>query len=106
MAAVSGAVEGWRSVFLGPDLPAHEIAAAALRQEAEAVALSVVDPRMAPAIPAEVMDLRRRLPPDVHLLVGGAMAKANRGALEMDGVEVLETLEDLRDTLRRMTVKG
>jgi MerR family transcriptional regulator, light-induced transcriptional regulator len=53
LSAVSGAAEGWRAVFLGPDLPAEEIALAAMRLEAEVVGLSAVDPRTAEALPAK-----------------------------------------------------
>ena len=44
MAASTAANLGWRSIYLGPSLPAHEIAGAALSNEAAAVALSIVYP--------------------------------------------------------------
>jgi DNA-binding transcriptional MerR regulator/methylmalonyl-CoA mutase cobalamin-binding subunit len=100
LAAVSGAAEGWKAVFLGPDLPAEEVVAAALRLEAEVVTLSCVDPRTSEALPREVSRIRERLPVDVHLVVGGPLADAKEGELRREGVEILHTFEDLREKLR------
>ena len=100
LAAVSGAAEGWKAIFLGPDLPAEEVVVAALRLEAEVVTLSCVDPRIAEALPGEILRIRERLPADVHLVVGGPLAEAKEGALRSEGVEILPTFEDLREKLR------
>jgi methanogenic corrinoid protein MtbC1 len=100
LSALSGAAEGWKSVFLGPDLPAGEIVTAALRLEAEVVALSCVDPRLKGTFADEVLKVRGRLPADVHLVVGGALTRTSPQLAETDGVEILESFEDLRETLR------
>lgn len=102
LSAVSGAAEGWRGIFLGPDFPAEEIVSAALRLEAEVVTLSCVDPRTAPTLPAEIATVRERLPADVHLVVGGALAVSRKGSLEGEGVEILPTFEALREKLRNL----
>ena len=52
MAAATAANLGWRAIYLGPSLPAHEIAGAALRNEAAAVALSIVYPEDDPNLAA------------------------------------------------------
>jgi DNA-binding transcriptional MerR regulator/methylmalonyl-CoA mutase cobalamin-binding subunit len=100
LTAVSGAAEGWKCYFLGPDLPAEEIARAAVRLEAEVVGLSLVDEALAPTVAQEILDLRGRLPADVHLLLGGPLAIAKRELLEADGIEVLPDLASMRETLR------
>jgi DNA-binding transcriptional MerR regulator/methylmalonyl-CoA mutase cobalamin-binding subunit len=100
LAAVSGVAEGWRGVFLGPDLPAEEVVAAAIRLEAKVVALSCVDPRTAEALPGEILRIRERLPGDVHLVLGGPLAQAREEVLRSEGVEILPTFEDLRERLR------
>lgn len=102
LAAVSGAAEGWKAIFLGPDLPAEEVAVAALRLEADVVTLSCVDPRTAEALPGEILRIRERLPADVHLVVGGPLAEAREGALRTEGVEILPTFQDLREKLRTL----
>lgn len=99
LSAVTGAGEGWRSVFLGPDLPAEEVVSAALQFEAEVVTLSCVDSRTPEGLPAEISLIRQRLPANVHLMVGGPTAIANKAALSREGVEVLLTFKDLRKRL-------
>jgi DNA-binding transcriptional MerR regulator/methylmalonyl-CoA mutase cobalamin-binding subunit len=102
LSAVSGAAEGWKGIFLGPDLPADEVVAAALRLEAEVVTLSCVDPRTEQVLPAEIRRIRERLPAGVHLVVGGPLAVTIRGALEEEGVLILPTFGELREMLREL----
>jgi DNA-binding transcriptional MerR regulator/methylmalonyl-CoA mutase cobalamin-binding subunit len=70
-AAVVATSAGWRVEYLGPNLPAGEIAIATRRCEADAVGLSVARPVRDPAVIAELNELSRRLPRKVALLVGG-----------------------------------
>ncbi len=100
LSAVSGAAEGWNGIFLGPDLPAEEIVAAALRLGAEVVTLSCVDPRTAKALPSEIARVRERLPAEVRLVVGGPLAVSSQVNLGSEGVEVLASFEELREKLR------
>jgi DNA-binding transcriptional MerR regulator/methylmalonyl-CoA mutase cobalamin-binding subunit len=100
LAAVSGAAEGWKAIFLGPDLPAEEVVAAALRLEAEVVTLSCVDPRIAETLPGEILRIRERLPADVHLFLGGPLAEAKPGEVGGEGIQVLSTFQELRQALR------
>jgi methylmalonyl-CoA mutase cobalamin-binding subunit len=93
MAATAAANLGWRSIYLGPNLPAHEIAGAALRNKAAAVALSIVYPEDDPNLDRELTDLARLLPPTTRILVGGRAARAyfetlvRIGALHADSVD-------------------
>jgi methanogenic corrinoid protein MtbC1 len=106
LSAVSGSAEGWDGVFLGPDLPSEEIVSAAIRLEAEVVTLSCVDPRTAELLPLEVRRIRDRLPPDVHLVLGGPLAVSKGMELEAEGVEILPTFEELRAKLREIGSKA
>lgn len=101
LSAVSAAAEGWRAVFLGPDLPADEIVSAAIGLEAEVLALSCVDGRIAETLTNEVRQIRRALPAAIRLLLGGPVAVAEEGALGAEGVQVLGNLSELRASLRR-----
>lgn len=74
MASAAAANLGWRAIYLGPSLPAHEIAGAALRNEAAAVALSIVYPEDDPDLVRELADLARLLPATTRILVGGRAA--------------------------------
>lgn len=73
---------GWRVANLASSLPAAEIASAASRGKARAVALSVVYPEDDPNLPAEFRTLRRLLPKPMELLVGGRAAPAYREVLD------------------------
>jgi DNA-binding transcriptional MerR regulator len=90
LAAVVAADAGWRVLYLGPSLPASEIAAAA-------VAVSVVDGALEDAARAgrEVAALRSSLPEGVLLVVGGRRA----ASVEADGVTQVEDLVALREVL-------
>ena len=68
--AAAAANLGWRAIYLGPSLPAHEIAGAALRNEAAAVALSIIYPEDDPNLAQELTDLARLLPPTTRILAG------------------------------------
>lgn len=103
VAAVTAASAGWRVTYLGPSLPADEIAAAAAQRKARAVALSIVHPPDDPRLEDELRELRRRLPKETVLLVGGAAAPAyarvlrEAGALRVDDMPALRSeLEALR----------
>ncbi len=94
---------GWNVIYLGASLPPEDIAGAALRMKARAVALSIVYPHDDPNLPADLLRLRKLLPKNVPLLVGGRAADgyaktlAEIGALTRDSLaETIATLEQLR----------
>ncbi len=71
-AALHVASRGWRVVYLGPNLPADEIAQATRVAGAQLVLLSVVC--ATERTPSELRSLAEALPHDVTLMVGGAAA--------------------------------
>ncbi|HVE79543.1 MAG TPA: MerR family transcriptional regulator [Gemmatimonadaceae bacterium] len=99
-AAAAAAAEGWGVVYLGSDLPAGEIAAAAVATEARLVAVSVVYVDDRERILGELRTLRARLPAAVSLLAGGAGATALAAELAGSGIRIAASLSDLRDALR------
>lgn len=99
MAAATAANLGWRTIYLGPSLPAHEIAGAALRNEAAAVALSIVYPEDDPNLPRELADLARLLPASTRIMIGGRAAGAYLGALAPIGALVADSIESFADQL-------
>jgi MerR family transcriptional regulator, light-induced transcriptional regulator len=96
LAATACALEGWRVTYLGADVPAADIAGAALDTGARLVALSSVYPGGS-ALVAEVAELREALPAHVGILVGGAGAASLNGVA--GHVEVLPDLAALRQRL-------
>lgn len=106
LSAVSAASEGWKAIYLGPDLPPEEIASAADRLGARVVALSLVDPALSEAFVTEISGLREALPAAVRLVVGGPVSilSALRGRVR--DTELLEAMPELRENLRREMVRS
>lgn len=98
---------GWRATYLGPSLPAEEIAAAARSTAAAAVALSITYPPDDPRLDAELERLARLLAgddetPAVPLLVGGRAAGGYATAADGAGVFFAADLGALRRLLDRL----
>lgn len=102
LAATTAATEGWRVTYLGADLPAEDIAAAATLSRSRAVALSLIYPENDPAVHAELRDLAARLDPGVALLVGGSGAASYRATLDRLGIRVAPDLPRLRLILQQL----
>lgn len=97
LAAVVAADVGWRVLYLGPSLPASEIAMAAERSGAAVVAVSIVDGDMGDPERAnrEVAALRSSLPEGVLVVAGGRRASS----VEVGGITVVSELDSLRHVL-------
>jgi methanogenic corrinoid protein MtbC1 len=97
--AVAAAVDGWVTTYLGPDLPAADVASAVRSTGAKAVALSVTIPTKNAA--TEIESIARALAGEAIVLVGGqgAVQPATRRA---DGAVYLADLIALRATLRSL----
>ena len=102
MAAALAGENGWRAVYLGPSLPAAEIAGAALQNRARAVALSVVYPTDDPNVGRELQSLRRFLPNGVSILIGGQAAEQYREAIEATGALLIKDLPQLGSELAKI----
>jgi MerR family transcriptional regulator, light-induced transcriptional regulator len=82
MAAALAAERGWRVIYLGPSLPALEIASVAIKSEARVVALSMVYPEAEPQIENELRELRNSLPEKTPILIGGGGAESYRPVID------------------------
>ncbi len=108
VAAVTAASQGWRASYLGANLPAEEIAAAARITRSTVVALSIIHPPDDPRLHDELRRLGSLLPSGTATILGGAAVGAyektwsGTDATHLDGMEQLATaLERLRDTAAR-----
>jgi len=91
LAAMAATEVGWEALYLGPHLPANEIAAVVRARGARAVALSLVWPPADPAVRGELQDLRRLVGPEVALFAGGSGAASYAEVLqEVGAVQVDE----------------
>lgn len=102
MVAATAASEGWGITYLGTNLPAEEIAAAARQKGARTVALSIVYPPGDSRLPEELRKLRRHLGDSIALLVGGRSAASYSGVTEEIGARPLQDIVELRAELRRL----
>jgi methylmalonyl-CoA mutase cobalamin-binding domain/chain len=102
MAAAAANDMGWRVVYLGTSLPAVEIAGAVVQNKARAVALSVVFPGDDANLPAELENLRKHLPPEIKIIVGGRAAESYLPTLQKIGAVHARELRELYAELERL----
>lgn len=103
VATATAAAQGWHVTYLGANLPADDIAAAATQTQATLVALSIVYPGDDPNVGHELRKLRRLLGAGVQLLVGGRVAGNYQRAIEEVGAIRINDIAHLRlelDALR------
>lgn len=100
LAATTAVGNGWRVAYLGPNLPAEELARAVKQAKADALALSIVYPVDDPALPDELRLLRTHLPREVGLVVGGSgTAHYSEVLTEIEAYQ-LSSLGSMRQWLR------
>ncbi len=99
LAAAASRGMGWRAIYLGPSLPAEEIAACAQIRKARAVALSLAPPAGQPGIIAELRNLRGLLPAGTSLLIGGIAAPAYHRELNAPDVTLVSGLVEFESIL-------
>jgi methanogenic corrinoid protein MtbC1 len=85
LAALAAASMGWRVEYLGPNLPAREIALAVRRCGASVVALSIARRAKDATVVGELKDLRKLVGKKIPVLVGGNGANAYAEAIEAAG---------------------
>ena len=100
IAAATAASEGWRVTFLGANLPAEELAAAARKTAARAIGLSLVYPGDDPHLERDLVRLRRLLGRSVHLIVGGRSSARYQSALHRVSAIPVSDIRSFRSVLR------
>jgi methanogenic corrinoid protein MtbC1 len=93
---------GWDVLYLGRDLPAEDIVAAAQNRGARAVLLSLVFPLGDAGVTQELRQLRRLLGPDVAILVGGRGAASYAAVLAEISARLISGDETLLAELARI----
>lgn len=102
-AAIVGAhaaVEGWRVIYLGADLPAEDIVDSAIATRADIVALSVLYLEDRERVVGELLAVRSRLPLKIPLFVGGAGALALKRDLATPGIYVTGNVAEIQHEAR------
>lgn len=103
ISAAAAVVEGWRVTYVGPGLPAEEIAQTVTEARARAVAVSLGSMAGDRAMARELRRLRDLLPRGVPILVEGAAAAAHSGAIREISGTVFGDLSGLRTRLRALS---
>lgn len=97
---------GWRAIYLGPNIPADEIANAVKSNGARAVALSLIYPADDPDIERELVSLRKYVGGEVAIYIGGRAAAnyteviRNIGAIAISKLTDFQRHFDLSSTLQ------
>ncbi len=104
LAAALAAGEGWRVTYLGPDLPAEEIAMASRQREARALALSLQFPKEDALVAEEILKIRQLAGPEVVILAGGLAAASYEAEWRQIGAHRLEDLRALPAMLESMSL--
>jgi DNA-binding transcriptional MerR regulator/methanogenic corrinoid protein MtbC1 len=95
MAAASAANMGWRVAFVGPNLPAFELAGAVRLFHAQCLGLSITYPDDDPNLGKELQQLRQILPESVHIIIGGRAAPGYSAAIARIGARFCNSLDSL-----------
>jgi methanogenic corrinoid protein MtbC1 len=90
---------GWDVLYLGANLPAEEIAAAARARAVRAIMLSMVFPTADPGVMDQLRELRKLVGPDLSIIVGGHGAPSYGAVLAEIGALTLADTEELGDVL-------
>lgn len=101
MVSVRAASMGWRVTYLGANLPAEEIASAALQLDARAVAISLVHPPGDSQVEQEIERLRKGLP-KLSIIAGGRAADSYAKQLKKQGIVRLDSLNLLVEFLKNL----
>ncbi len=100
--AVTGASEGWHVTYLGPNLPAEEIAAAAVNNRVKAVCLSIIYPPSDARLFRDLAKLRQLLPEKTELIIGGRVAFSYADILTKIGATLIADLPSFRQELESL----
>jgi MerR family transcriptional regulator, light-induced transcriptional regulator len=99
LVGATAASDGWHVVYLGTDLPASDIAAAAIATKARVIAMSVIYIEDRGRTLGELRALRALIPSSIAIIVGGAGVAGMADDIGKLGIRIGTSLRDLRDAL-------
>ena len=102
LVAIVAATQGWSSIYLGINIPAKDVANAAIQSKAQAVALSLVYEGDEPTVRHDITELRHRLPATIPIFAGGRAAGSYAHILHQFGVVILTDIWSLRTPLNEL----
>ncbi|MGJ8673591.1 MerR family transcriptional regulator [Rubritalea sp.] len=93
---------GWHVIYLGPSLPAEEIAGAAEKIGARAIILSIVYPLDDSQINKQLHKLRSQLDSDIPIIVGGPRSTLYTPTLQELNIKQLSNFSELSPELNKL----
>lgn len=105
LAAILAELKDWQVTYLGPNLPAEEIAAAVKFTQARAVTLSISFSTEEPVVQKELRRLRKLIGNEVALIVGGRAAGYYEAILDEIGVAKIQNYQYFRYYLDELAAK-
>jgi methylmalonyl-CoA mutase cobalamin-binding subunit len=96
MAGATAVDCGWQVLYFGPNLTEEEIAGAAIAKRVQGVLLSIVYPPGDPAIAGKLQMLRKCLPAEISIIVGGRSAESYKEVLDSIAAALVPDLNALR----------
>jgi methylmalonyl-CoA mutase cobalamin-binding domain/chain len=100
--AIIAAEAGWGVYYFGPNLPAEEIAAAAVHKNAVAVALSIVYQDDERQTLREIKRLRQYVAEDVAIIAGGRGVQSFQAAFKQMNVLHSHNISEFRDIIEKL----
>lgn len=100
--ALVAAAEGWKVVYLGADLPAEEVAAACIKEQARAVALSLVYPAEDPQLHLELERIKSLLPAETRMIIGGRVSEHYTAVIQKISAWSGGSLSEFRNYLQHI----
>lgn len=102
LAGTAAALEGWKVVFLGEDLPAEEVVLTVTSVNADAVGISVVNPGDWDEAVTQMKELAEFLPKRTALIVGGAAGADLAREVDDTRLRTMSSMDQFRATLRSL----
>jgi MerR family transcriptional regulator, light-induced transcriptional regulator len=99
MASLAASAMGWKSIFLGPNLPPEEIAGAVKASNASVLALSIIYPMDDPYLGSELVRIRRLIGNEIQILIGGRAAANYRSLIKDISGIYISNFDELRNQL-------
>ena len=98
------AMEGWNDLYFGPNMPAADIAKAAVASKANAVAISATLTGEEGIVYQEILHLKECLPQDIALICGGPGLALLHDKIKQLGAWYSEDLRSFQDNLVKLRV--
>lgn len=98
--AALAVIEGWRVTYLGADVPAEEIISVATTKHIKIVCVSIVYPYSDPQIISELEIMKRYLPEDSYLIIGGRAAFSYKTTINEVGALLITDLTEFKNQLQ------